>query len=131
MVLLSYELLKYIQLEAELLELTLPNLKRKCTEESLTPTGTKAILTERLLAKLLPLSEADKLLLADVQLRLEDGKGFVAPPVVRGIAIFDIIIDLLHMKLRIGGKLLKLLLTRDVLKDQRQDLVVQEDPDIP
>jgi len=116
--------LEYLSYEKELLDFKLPNLQRKCTEQKLATKGTKAVLVARLLAKLQPLDDDDRIVLADVQQLVENGKGFIAPSILRGIEMQNIIVDLLHMKLRIGGKLLKLLLVGDVLKEERQDDVV-------
>jgi len=103
-------------------------LKSRLKRLNLTQTGQKKALVERLLAKSHPLSAEDRELLEETRSLDLDGAdtGFKRAPIMRGIELVDVIIDLLHLKLRVGGKLLKLLLCGDVLPADRQDDVVAE-----
>jgi hypothetical protein len=121
--------LTFLTLEKHYLEMKNSALQQRLKTRKLDTKGQKKTLVQRILQDSCKLEEQDADLLAELRecdLHGSGDVGFIKLPIMRGISLKDVIIDLLHLKLRVGGKLLKLLMCGDVLAAERQDDVVRE-----
>jgi len=102
------------------------DLVTMCKAADLAVTGTIDQLTDRFCQHKEPLLPEDIRLKAALQAKISH-YGYIRRPIVRGISLHDVILDVLHLRLRVGDRLLKLFFTTRVLgKNNRQvDLLAE------
>lgn len=88
--------------------------------------GTVEVLLGKLCQHKYPLTRKLELQLRADLLEKASYHGYVHMPILRGLSLHDVVLDTLHLLLRVGDRLLLLLFTVDVFPHNLEDLVVEQ-----